>query len=151
MFKDLDAGQTRSFEPSAHEQAGNVNSPVAKIVKGNYSNRLQWATDVCQDNSVVGTKLYAIPKGYCIVDKLDYAIALSVLEGIACCKDGSTVEGLKNLALHTLLTNDYYQSKILKGSVVKDYLTTASPMNVPPQSTKTAPNLIAADGCCEID
>jgi len=27
----------------------------------------------------------------------------------------------------------------------------ASPTNVPPQSTKTAPNLIAADGCCEFD
>jgi len=27
----------------------------------------------------------------------------------------------------------------------------ASPTNVPPQSTKTAPNLIAADGCCDFD
>jgi len=29
MFKDLDAVQTRSFEQSAPEQVGNVNSPVA--------------------------------------------------------------------------------------------------------------------------
>jgi len=47
------------------------------------------------------------------------------------------------------LNMSLYSVQQIKEIVV--LVTAASPMNVPPQSTKTAPNLIAADGCCEFD
>jgi hypothetical protein len=36
-------------------------APVAEVVAGNYMNRLMWATDEMQENTPVGTKLYAAP------------------------------------------------------------------------------------------
>jgi hypothetical protein len=35
--------------------------PIAEVVAGNYMNRLMWATDEMQENTPVGTKLYAAP------------------------------------------------------------------------------------------
>ena len=62
MFKDLDAGQTRSFEQNAPEQAGNVNSPVAwrRLELDGY---VYYETPCWADSE----PLYRLPEGYCIV------------------------------------------------------------------------------------
>ena len=70
MFKDLDAGQTRSFEPSAPEQAGNVNSPFCY----KYRHHSMWGGTVLLDNptydgqdAIETIPLYRLPEGFVLV------------------------------------------------------------------------------------
>lgn len=116
MFKDLDVGQTRSFEPSVPEQAGNVNRPWAWVTtptdKAHFllKREVGFAKPVDKPDWVI-TPLCAIPEGYRITKiEPDNEMRLAGYDAFGSADD---------------LLIDVFRA-----------MCAASPMNVPPPSTQ---------------
>ena len=146
--------QTRSFEQSAHEQAGNVNSPAAWMAHedGRVCTIAQHILMHTETYKAFSIPLYRLPEGYCIVPieppiELLISMALRIDHGLGCpgyydclpIQLGPTHKQRMDATIADM--RRVYEEAVGKGFYSddrKEYYAslTASPMNVPPPSTQ---------------